>query len=571
MAIPDLSQPVRPQQAEDENKAATTISGGNGVVEDHTVGSSTSLGGGQLQLNPSKTGTLITTASFAGPQAVQQQQTPLLVNTEIISASRRNSFNPGFADNRDDRRLSHYEGTGSLFQNSPGMLLLSANNNQNHVRRRSSVTAQLMQSQIAASRKNSVNLAAQIAAQQSAASQLSLLSSDSLQSLKRPSGYDGMLNFFQSSAHVAALQQHRMSGVANLVPFERDFATPLDSRRGSSVASSFGGGVSNFGAAVLNGVRGSFSAGAPFAGLGGAELDELDELVAVDEEEPLDLNAATEEMHCVGEWRTIHLSQPLGSAHRESRYPNTPLSLLYVDLSSSSCTGSSSSSTATGTRGHSGSRAASRAHEQSQQNPSHYDSARPYFLVGLLSLPSLLKVVPPRLCGFYPETNQALAEQQQSQVGGSRGRFCTLPLDAFGRFLLCDGSSHAIFLVENGGELMTVAGCGKRGYVDGPLDICRLDTPTGLAVDPKTQLVYVADRGNHVIRKIDIASGLMTTVCGSGVQGNHDGRSRETQCLDAPTSLSFSQPHFLLISCGDNSLRKFNTKSGILDTILIGS
>jgi hypothetical protein len=90
-------------------------------------------------------------------------------------------------------------------------------------------------------------------------------------------------------------------------------------------------------------------------------------------------------------------------------------------------------------------------------------------------------------------------------------------------------------------------------------------------LDPHSHVLYVADCGNHLIRKVDLASGLVSTVCGNGVQGNRDSGFRGHQCLDSPFALSFSEPHYLLISCADNSLRKFNMKSGRLETVLIGS
>lgn len=193
------------------------------------------------------------------------------------------------------------------------------------------------------------------------------------------------------------------------------------------------------------------------------------------------------------------------------------------------------------------------------------DSARPYFLVGLLSQPPLLKVIPPLIpCA----SRGSLAGDRDP---GHRGRFSVLPVDAR-RFLLCDASSNVVFLVNPSlREKHVIAGCGKRGHLDGPLEICRMDAPAALVLDPHTQHVYVADRGNHCVRKLDLACGLMTTVCGNGVQGNRDSHLRERQCLDAPFGLSFSEPHFLLVSCADNSVRRYDTKTGGLTTILIGS
>merc|ERR1719262_1806141 len=94
-----------------------------------------------------------------------------------------------------------------------------------------------------------------------------------------------------------------------------------------------------------------------------------------------------------------------------------------------------------------------------------------------------------------------------------------------------------------------LAGSGKCGYLDGPLDVCRLNTPCSMTLDPRCHYIYVADKGNHMIRKIDLLSGLVSTVVGSGARGNSDGADPRRQALDSPFEVSFADPHYLIISC----------------------
>eukprot|EP00428_Durinskia_dybowskii_P046987 CAMPEP_0170339244 /NCGR_PEP_ID=MMETSP0116_2-20130129/70678_1 /TAXON_ID=400756 /ORGANISM="Durinskia baltica, Strain CSIRO CS-38" /LENGTH=129 /DNA_ID=CAMNT_0010592659 /DNA_START=51 /DNA_END=437 /DNA_ORIENTATION=+ len=121
-----------------------------------------------------------------------------------------------------------------------------------------------------------------------------------------------------------------------------------------------------------------------------------------------------------------------------------------------------------------------------------YEKGSDTFLVlGLVLAPALLKVIPPK----HPEPD----------IGG---RFNTLPVDAH-RFLLADEGSHQIWLVNAASRARAyIAGCGKRGFVDGPLETCRFHSPCSMTLDPRSHHVYVADRGNHVIRKLDLLSGL---------------------------------------------------------------
>ena len=74
------------------------------------------------------------------------------------------------------------------------------------------------------------------------------------------------------------------------------------------------------------------------------------------------------------------------------------------------------------------------------------------------------------------------------------------------------------------GVITTVAGNGEPGYScdNGPACAARLNEPKGLALDGKGNL-YIADAENHVVRKVDLASGLITTVAGRPETGNGAG------------------------------------------------
>jgi len=177
-----------------------------------------------------------------------------------------------------------------------------------------------------------------------------------------------------------------------------------------------------------------------------------------------------------------------------------------------------------------------------------------FLFVGLLFTPTLIKVIPPKM--HEPDKG---------------GRFNTLPIDNL-RFLLADETCHQIWLVNHSDKLKKhLAGCGKCGYLDGPLEICQMNSPCSMALDPRTHHIYVADKGNHTIRKIDLLSGLMSTVVANGCRGNSDGYDCRRQALDSPFEVSFARPHYLIISCADNSIRSFNLQTGLLQTLLVGS
>ena len=67
----------------------------------------------------------------------------------------------------------------------------------------------------------------------------------------------------------------------------------------------------------------------------------------------------------------------------------------------------------------------------------------------------------------------------------------------------------------------TVAGIGEPGYAGdgGPANAASLNEPKGLAIDGEGHL-YIADSENHVIRRVDRLTGLISTVAGSGHPGS---------------------------------------------------
>ena len=56
------------------------------------------------------------------------------------------------------------------------------------------------------------------------------------------------------------------------------------------------------------------------------------------------------------------------------------------------------------------------------------------------------------------------------------------------------------------GAVSTVAGTGSRGFQDGPPESARFSWPYGVAVSPDSQTVYVADSGNNRIRAVDVTT-----------------------------------------------------------------
>ncbi|MDH5789198.1 MAG: hypothetical protein OEZ27_01270, partial [Nitrospinota bacterium] len=91
-----------------------------------------------------------------------------------------------------------------------------------------------------------------------------------------------------------------------------------------------------------------------------------------------------------------------------------------------------------------------------------------------------------------------------------------LAVDNKGNLYISDRSNNRVRVVNSKGIINTVAGNGKDGYHGDNMPALKatLDKPFGLAIDKDNNL-YIADRGNNRIRKVD-SSGLISTVAGDG-------------------------------------------------------
>jgi sugar lactone lactonase YvrE len=98
---------------------------------------------------------------------------------------------------------------------------------------------------------------------------------------------------------------------------------------------------------------------------------------------------------------------------------------------------------------------------------------------------------------------------------------------------------HSVWRMDlRGGILKHVAGTGQKGFTGdgGPAEKATFNGPKGIAVG-SDKCVYVADTENQAIRKIDLRSGTITTIAGSGPQhkgSSGDGGSATAAMLDRP-------------------------------------
>ncbi len=84
------------------------------------------------------------------------------------------------------------------------------------------------------------------------------------------------------------------------------------------------------------------------------------------------------------------------------------------------------------------------------------------------------------------------------------------------RLFIADSTHHRVVITDLAGKKIAVAGTGKPGREDGPFDKASFADPQGLAL--KGELLYVADRKNHLIRVLDLKEKTVRAVAGTGEQ-----------------------------------------------------
>ncbi len=117
-----------------------------------------------------------------------------------------------------------------------------------------------------------------------------------------------------------------------------------------------------------------------------------------------------------------------------------------------------------------------------------------------------------------------------------------LALAADGSLLIADSSNQRVRRLAPDGIITTIAGSGLSGFDGdgGPATSARLNNPTGVALDGNGD-IYIADRNNCRIRRVDASTGTIETVAGAGkCTFTGDGGPARDANLNGPQSLALS-------------------------------
>ncbi len=141
--------------------------------------------------------------------------------------------------------------------------------------------------------------------------------------------------------------------------------------------------------------------------------------------------------------------------------------------------------------------------------------------------------------------------------------------DETGNLYFAETGNHIIRKIDSVGNITIIAGTGTQGFSgdSGPATSAALDSPQGLALDGAGNL-YIADTHNQRIRKLNLTTGIITTIAGSTLGFSGDGASALSCQLSLPTALALdSSGNLYIADTGNHRIRKLNLTTSLITTI----
>jgi len=144
-------------------------------------------------------------------------------------------------------------------------------------------------------------------------------------------------------------------------------------------------------------------------------------------------------------------------------------------------------------------------------------------------------------------------------------------VDINGHIYIADKKNARIRKVDGGtGIITTIAGTGTGGFSGdgGAATAAKLDDPEDVAVDCNGN-VYIADKKNERIRRVDGATGIITTYAGTGTGGySGDGGAATAAKIDGPSGVAVDRVGNLFIADKKNErIRRVDVVTGIITTV----
>ncbi|WP_132999526.1 redoxin family protein [Luteimonas arsenica] len=124
---------------------------------------------------------------------------------------------------------------------------------------------------------------------------------------------------------------------------------------------------------------------------------------------------------------------------------------------------------------------------------------------------------------------------------------------------VADSGHHRVLECDLSGRVLRQFGSGGSGFIDGPMELAAFNRPHGLCIERDT--LYIADTGNHAVRRIQLRGGDIDTVVGAGRPGTpKEGPVADPRmvALDQPRAVSLAAGTLYIATAGDNRVWRFD-------------
>jgi len=129
----------------------------------------------------------------------------------------------------------------------------------------------------------------------------------------------------------------------------------------------------------------------------------------------------------------------------------------------------------------------------------------------------------------------------------------------------CAKKSSTSSNTTTSGAVTTVAGTGSTGSANGTGTSASFYNPAGITRDGTN--LYVADQNNHLIRKIVISTGVVTTVAGTGSSGSADNSTGTSASFNAPYGITTDGTNIYVTDYSNNLIRQIVISTGVVTTV----
>lgn len=133
------------------------------------------------------------------------------------------------------------------------------------------------------------------------------------------------------------------------------------------------------------------------------------------------------------------------------------------------------------------------------------------------------------------------------------------------RLIIADTGHHRIVITDHSGKVLQVVGGSEPGYQDGPLDCTLFNEPNGVQWrDP--HFILVADTGNHAIREVNLENSTVSTLAGTGQQGEDTvgGHLGQQQPLNSPWDICLVDDIVFIAMAGLHQIWAFFLQDEVL-------